>query len=185
MSLHLGQNETQQQGQGLNEQDLFRREDQHIGYSVDHAFSEQSNLSFDFRNNDTTQTQGGVFIDRQEEIVTLSHNQRFGDEEQYLLDSFVDRLDQSGDFELVRLLWQERLNLRHSQSLQTHYGLSFHESERPTLKNNELRGETGFTRRFYQNLVTHGGLYLSEADLGQGVEQSESGGSITNSLSSG
>lgn len=175
MSLHLGQNETQQQGQGLNEQDLFRREDQHIAYSVDHAFSEQSNLSFDFLNNDTAQTQGGVFIDRREQIVTLSHNQRFGDEEQYRLDSFVDRLDQSGDFELVRLLWQERLKLRHSQAFQTHYGLSFHESERPTLKNNELRGETGFTRRFYQNLVSNGSVYLSEADLGQGVDQSELG----------
>ena len=178
MSLHVGQNKTRQQGQGLNEQDLFRREDQHIGYSVDHAFSEQSDLSFDFRNNDTTQTQGGVFIDRQEQIVTLSHNQRFGDEEQYRLDSFVDRLDQSGDFELVRLLWQERLKLRHSQAFQTHYGLSFHESKRPTLKNNELRGETGFTRRFYQNLVTHGSLYLSAADLGQGVDQSELGGDV-------
>ena len=178
MSLHLGQNETQQQGQGLNEQDLFRREDQHIAYSVDHAFSEQSDLSFDLSNNDTKQTQGGVFIDRQEQILTLSHHQRFGEEEQYRLDSFVDRLDQSGDFELVRLLWQERLNLQHSQAFQTHYGLSFHESERPTLKNNELRGETGFTRRFYQNLVTHGGLYLSEADLGQGVDQSELGGDV-------
>lgn len=178
MRFQYGQSETEQAGQSARDRDLFLRDDERFGFSLDHQFSDRSGLSFNLQQNDTSQTQGGIVIDRQEDVYSFSHRLLAGADDQIRLDSFVDLLEQSGDFELERLLYQERLRITHSETLQTHYNVSYNQSERPTLDNSEIRGETGFNHRLFQSLTTTGSVYASESDLDDGVEVSRLGGNI-------
>ena len=178
MRFQYGQSQTEQAGQSARDRDLFLRDDERFGFSLDHTFSERSGLSFDLQQNDTAQTQGGIVIDRQEDVYSFSHHLIAGADKQMRLDTFFDLLEQSGDFDLERLLYQERLRVTHSKALQTHYNVSYNQSERPTLDNSEIRGETGFNHRLYQSLTTTGSVFASDADLGDGVDVTRLGGSI-------
>jgi len=175
MQFQYSENETRQEGQSLLDQDLFTRNDKRFRYSVEHDFSRLSNVSLDLERNDVTQDRGGSNLDRVEDRYTLSHDVVFGPNEQHRLDSIVDRLEQSGDYELKRTLWQEQLRLQHSKTLETNYTLSYHSSERPTLTNNETLGRAGFRHKLFQSLITTGNIYMSKADLGNNVDQKRQG----------
>jgi hypothetical protein len=178
LRFQYGRSEIEQAGQSARDRDLFLRDDERFSFSLDHVFSTLSGLSFNLQQNDTSQTHGGIVTDRQEGIYSFSHYLLAGADQQMRLDTFFDFLDQSGDYDLERLLYQERLRVTHSETLQTHYNVSYHQSERPTLDNSEIRGETGFNHRLYQSLVTTGSIYASEADLDDGVEVARFGGNI-------
>ena len=177
--LQFGQNETRQEGQSVADHDLFIRDDQRFSASLDHVFSDSSEFGLDVHHNDTSQFQAGTTIHHQESVVDLSHHLTGGPNQQNRLDSFINYLDQSGDFDLKRLHWQESLNLKHSDVFQTYYRIFFLNSERSTLKNNEIRGETGFTHQLYDSLTTHGSVYTSKANLGDGVDLTQLGGAVT------
>lgn len=178
MRFQYGQSQTEQAGQSSRDRDLFLRDDERFSFSLDREFSERSGLSFNLQQNNTGQKQGGFDIDRQEDVYAFSHHLLAGADQQMRLDTFVDFLDQSGDFDLERLLYQERLRVTHSETLQTRYNVSYNESRRPNLDNSEIRGETGFTHRLYQSLVTSGSVYASDEDLGDGVEVARLGGNV-------
>jgi len=178
LRFQYGRSETEQAGQMARDRDLFLRDDERFSCSLDHVFSNLSGLSFNLQQNDTSQTHGGIVTDRQEGVYSFSHYLLAGADQQMRLDTFFDLLDQSGDYDLERLLYQERLRVTHSETLQTHHNVSYHQSERPNLDNSEIRGETGFNHRLYQSLVTTGSIYASNADLGDGVEVARLGGNI-------
>jgi len=178
MRFQYGQSDTRQQGLSAVDQDLFLREDQQFSYALDHSFSEQSDMSFDFQRTDTDQWQGASRIERQEDTYGFSHQGSMGPDGKTRVDSFVNYLDQTGDFELQRLLWQERVTVKHTDKFQTHYNASFHDSQRPTSKNNEVRGETGFTHRLYESLVSTGAVYATDEDLGNDVDMTRVGGNV-------
>ncbi|MCF7974572.1 MAG: hypothetical protein K9N55_12205 [Phycisphaerae bacterium] len=178
MRFQYGQSDTRQQGLSAVDQDLFLREDQQFSYALDHSFGRQSDMSFDFQRIETSQWQGPTNIERQENTYGLSHQWASGPDKKVRVDSFANYLDQGGDFELQRLLWQERVTLKHTDTFQTHYHASYHDAERPTSKNNELRGEAGFTHRLYESLVTTGSVFTSDADLGNNVDMTRVGGNV-------
>jgi hypothetical protein len=117
-------------------------------------------------------------FDRKEDRYNLRHDYIFGNNEQHRFDSYLNLLEQSGDYELERIQWQERLRLRHSATFDTTYNFAFNESKRPTLKNDEIRVGAGFTHRLYDSLVTTGKFYTSEEDLGDGVDISRDSGTL-------
>jgi len=178
MRFQYGQSEIQQQGLTGADQDLFFRDDEQFSYALDHSFGEQADMSFDFQRMSASQLQGTNHIERQEDTYGLSHQWFIGADKRKRVDSFVNYLDQSGDFDLQRLLWQEQMTLKHTDKFQTHYHASFHDAQRATSKNNELRGETGFSHRLYESLVTTGAVHASEADLGNNVDLARVGGNI-------
>ncbi len=178
MQFQYSESETRQEGQSLLDQDLFTRDDKRFRYSVEHDFSRLSNLSFDLERNEMSQDRGGASLDREEDTYAVSHDLVFGPNEQHRLDSIVDYLDQSGDYELERTLWQERLKLQHSKTLETNYTLSYHNSERPTLKNSETMGRAGIRHKLFQSLITTGNVYMSQADLGNGVDLTRQGAGL-------
>ncbi|MCP4450486.1 MAG: hypothetical protein GY809_03420 [Planctomycetes bacterium] len=178
MRFQYGQSDIQQEGLSAVDRDHFSREDEQFSYALDHRFGEQSDMSFDFHRLDASQWQSTNHIERQEDTYGLSHQWFSGPDKKKRLDSFVNYLDQTGDFELKRLLWQEQLTLKHTDRFKTHYHASFHDSQRVVSSNDELRGETGFTHRLFESLVTTGSVYTSQADLGQDVDLTRLGGNV-------
>ena len=178
MRFQYGQSDIKQEGLSAVDRDLFSREDEQFSYALDHSFGEEADMSFDFHRLNTSQWQSTTNIERQEDTYGLSHQWYIGSDKNKRVDSFVNYLDQSGDFELERLLWQEQVTLKHTDRFQTHYHASYHDAQRATTNNNEVRGETGFTHRLYESLVTTGSVYASEADLGNDVDLSRIGGNV-------
>jgi hypothetical protein len=178
MRFQFGQSHIRQEGQGLSDRDLFARDDQRFAYTVDHAFGDRASVSFDFQQNDVSQTQAGTSLDHQEEAYALSHHLAGGANKEIQLNSFVNILQQSGAYDLTRTLWQERLGLRHTDTFQTHYAFSLHESARSAFKSSEGRGELGFTHQLYQSLTTTGTAFGSQSDLGEGVNLDQVGGGV-------
>ena len=178
MLLRYSESNTRQFDQSLADQDLFVIDDQRLTYALDHDFSDQSQASFDFQSNTVTQARGGIPLKRKEDIYTLNHGLTFGEQAVHRVDSFVDYLDQDGDAELQRLLWQERLRWHHSATLQSHYGLAYHQSRRPANDNRETRGEARLQHKLYQSLVTTGKAYFSTASFSQNADLKRGGGGV-------
>ncbi|MHC4366133.1 MAG: hypothetical protein ACYSW8_00795 [Planctomycetota bacterium] len=175
MQFQYGESQTNQRGLGSRDLDRYVRENESFSYSLDHAFSKFSNLSFDFERDDVTQERLGSVFHRKEDRYDLRHDLLFGDDKQHQFGSYFNFLDQSGDSELEQLRWQERLRLRHSDIFQTYYGFVFDESERPTFKNDRTQFDGGFTYRLFQSLVTTGNIYTSQANLNDDVEVTREG----------
>jgi hypothetical protein len=175
MFLQVSESETRQQGQSLEDQDLFVIDDERLSFSLDNDGGKRSQLGLDLQSNDVAQSRGGILSHRQEDIYTLNHVLGFGDTYQNHLDSFLDYLDQGGDSELQRLLWQEQLRLRHSQTLLSNYRLIHHQSERPAQDNRETRGEAQVQHRLYDSLVSTGKAYLSQTSYSSGSDMQRVG----------
>jgi hypothetical protein len=178
MYFQYGQDQITQKGVSARDSDLFVREGESFRYSLEHDFSEFSNLRFEYGSDDIKQKRFGTLFDRKEQRYNLRHDLLFGDDRQHRFDSFFSFLDQSGDQELEQLQWQERLRLEHSDTFETHYSMTFDESERPTLQNDRIRGGAGFVHRLFQSLVTRGDLYSSKTHLDEGVDIDENEGRL-------
>jgi hypothetical protein len=178
MHFQYGQDRIIQEGVSARDSDLFIREGESFRYSLEHDFSEFSNLRFEYGSEDIQQERFGTLFGRKEQRYNLRHDLLFGEEHQHHFDSFFSFLDQSGDQDLEQLQWQERLRLEHSDTFETHYSIAFDESERPTLQNDKTRAGAGFIHRLFQSLVTRGDMYSSRAHLGEGVNISEEEGRL-------
>ncbi len=169
MQFSYSEGRTQQEGQGSRDRDLYIRDDERFRYQVEHDFSELSKLRFDFDRNEVRQERFGTTFDRKEDRYNLRHNLIFGEKKKHRLDSFLYFLDQSGDYELKQLRWQERMRLRHTDDFETLYSFLYNESKRPELRNDEVRADVGFVHRLYDSLTTTGNIYGSRQDLGDGT----------------
>ena len=101
------------------------------------------------------------------DTALLSHTADFGANKQNNLSSSVSFFDQSGDFPLEHLRWDERLLLRHSPSFETRYqyALDYQSSQLTgfgTVDQLQQVGLAGFTHRLYRSLVTSGTLGVRE-----------------------
>lgn len=148
-------------------QDFFRREDERLRYSVDHDFSERSQMHFDFGRTDTRQESVGAIVETETDTYTFLHDQRFGGNEQHRLDSLLNYTDQAGTFDFTNLRWQERLQLQHSSTLSSRYSLQYVDFQRETVDSTELRGRAGIEHRLYESLVTRLDGFISRTDFAQ------------------
>ena len=178
MRFSYSEGTTKQEGQGSRDRDLYIRDDARFRYQMEHYFSKLSKLHFDFDRNEVRQKRFGTTFDRKEDRYNLRHDLTFGKNEQHRLDSYLNFLDQSGDYELEQLRWQERMRLRHTNDFETLYSFTYNESRRPELKNDQMRGDVGFVHRLYDSLTTSGNVYGSKQDLGDGTTIDEYGGRL-------
>lgn len=110
--------------------------------------------------------------------ATLTHTYDFGKEKKSNLTSTLRYLNQSGDFGIERLEWNEWLRMRHSDSFETRaiYRLNqqstsqfFGSSTDQTLQ----RGEVGFTHRVFKSLKTDGMIAYQQIDRSDGFSRAE------------
>lgn len=179
MTLQYSSSESMQEGFTPLEQDFFSREDERLRYSVDHEFSESSQMHFDYDWTDALQESVGSVVDTQTDIFTFSHDYRFDPNGLSRLDSLVNYIDQTGTFEFESLRWQERLRLQHTPSLLSEYDFDYAQLERETLTSEQLRGQAGIEHRLFESLVTNLDGFASQTDLEQQGDLSQYGGILS------
>lgn len=162
MNFSYSESHSDQEGQSGEDQDRYVLDDNRFRYSLDHDFTELSQLRFEFERRDVTQERFDSTIHWIEDRYNFRHSQFFDEGRGDWLESYLTVFDQTGDYELEQILWTERLRLRHTEDFNTYYGFSFSESNRPNSQNDEARLETGFSHYLYESLDTTGRLYVSE-----------------------
>jgi predicted CXXCH cytochrome family protein len=110
--------------------------------------------------------------------VLASHSFDFGPADRHNLSSAVSYFNQSGDFPLERLRWDERLTLRHSDTFETRYlyTLDYQSSsfdQLGTSDQTQHSGQAGFTHRLYKSLITTGNVGVRQLDRSDGSSSTE------------
>ncbi len=175
MQFQYSRSETAQEGFTPAQADFFLRRDERFRYSVSHDFSEASHLRFAYDRTDARQRSLGAVLDTLTDTYTLSHDYVFGPNDLHRLDSLVNYLDQTGDFEFENLRWQERLKLQHTPTVLSRYNLQYTELDRQALTSEQIRGQAGIEHRLFESLVTSLDGFLSRTDLGRQGDISQDG----------
>jgi predicted CXXCH cytochrome family protein len=110
--------------------------------------------------------------------VIATHSWDFGTANRHNLGSSVSYFNQSGDFPLERLRWDERLTLRHSDTFETRYlyTLDYQSSsfdQGVSSDQTQHTGQAGFVHRLYKSLITTGNAGVRQLDRSDGSASSE------------
>ncbi|MCX7015119.1 MAG: hypothetical protein NTW86_21630 [Candidatus Sumerlaeota bacterium] len=112
-----------------------------------------------------------VSVDRQTNLqsndVTFDNTIDLTRDRTSYLSSNVRQYDQTGTQEFSTQSWQERLNLRHSKSLDTYYMFSLLRSQ---LEDSDIltkRAEIGLNHRLYESLLTHVDAHWRQSDFAE------------------
>ena len=97
----------------------------------------------------------------------LSHELVFGPRRRNSLTSTLNYYNQSGDLDLDRFRWDERLRLRHTDNFRTRYDYTYDQTNVGGTDQNRHRASAGFQHDLYDSLTTTGEV---------GVQRSEAGG---------
>lgn len=179
MTFQYSESQIGQDGLSSLSRDFFERDDERFRYSVTHDFSRLSHLRFDFDRAEVLQRSVGATIITDTDRYNMLHNLLFGDDGKHRLDSSFNYADQSGSFDFENLQLQERLRLQHSDNFLTNYELRFTDSDRSTVRNKEIRGQTGFEHRLYESLVTTANIFTSTTDLDAQGDLEQHGGLLS------
>jgi hypothetical protein len=153
---------------------FFSRKNERLRYSLSHDFSRLSRLNFEFERNEISQSRSTFSSVLKDDVYMMQHGLSFGKEEQHRLGSSLRFFDQSAPFESTDLRWDENVRLQHSSTLLTNYKFSFQDRKRGLsgaqsgFRNKTIRGSAGFEHKLYESLVTTGGIFASESEIGDG-----------------
>lgn len=162
----------------LQERDFFNLLEERFRYSLSHAFSNTSNMIFEFDRNERSTKRSDSSVGRQDDRYRLSHSLKFGSHDQHSLRSSFNTSKVSGGTDFSQTRWVERLRLKHTDDLQTHYEFRSLESEQESFKNAEDYWEAGFKHQLYESLTTTGRVFRSEAESGEMAVTERQGGDI-------
>ncbi|MFT5424503.1 MAG: hypothetical protein ACI89L_002298 [Phycisphaerales bacterium] len=95
----------------------------------------------------------------------LNHTLDFGAESRNNLRSSFRFYQETGEFPVDRLRWNEILRLRHTKHFETRYDYLFDRQERPDSTQNSYRGSAGFRHELYDSLATTGRAGASRLTL--------------------
>jgi hypothetical protein len=86
----------------------------------------------------------------------LGHEVVFGANGRHSLNSTVNYYQQSGDADLQRFRWDERLRLRHTDDFRTKYDYTFEHDDIGGINRTRHRAAAGFTHDLFDSLTTTG-----------------------------
>jgi hypothetical protein len=100
----------------------------------------------------------------------LTHDLVFGPRGRHSLTSTVSYYQQSGDFDLQRFRWDERLRFEHTDDFRTRYDYTYDQTNSGGSDRSRHRASAGFTHNLFDSLTTTGQV---------GAQRSEAGGAQT------
>jgi hypothetical protein len=103
----------------------------------------------------------------------LSHELVFGQRRRNSLTSTLNYYTQSGDINLERFRFDERLRLQHTDNFRTRYDYTYDQTNVGGSDNSRHRASAGFTHQLYDSLTTTGDV---------GVQRSEAGGGTADEI---
>ena len=165
MRFQYGTSEIRQSSLASRISDFYTQNLKSFTYSVEHDFSELSNMSFKFERNKISEQNATTLTDFTENNYTLLHDLIFGSKEQHRLDSLFSVLEQSGSYNIKDTQWQERLRLQHTDNFSTNYEFRFTDSKRGTTGDKTTHGGAGFRHSLYKSLVTTGNVFTENTNI--------------------
>ncbi len=175
MRFHYGKTESDQRQLGLPNNNDYSRTDERFAYSLQHEFTPNSVMDFDFERQEIIQERGISVNSRNEDRYDLKHILNFGKDERHSLRSSLYYSEQTGSYDLERTRFVESLRLKHSDSLTTNYRFTFNNNKRATTENDQYQFTTGFTHRLYQSLVTTGSFHYSDETFNDSIKTNRTG----------
>jgi len=118
-------------------------------------------------------SQTGGFNSYDTHDAVLSHELVFGNVRQNTLTSTLAYSQQTGDVDFRHFRWDERLELKHSDSLRTRWGYNFDSYAVAGTDRTQNRATAGFTQRLYNSLVTNGNFIFQTTDTSAGADSTE------------
>jgi len=118
-----------------------------------------------------------TIYDRHDAQVT--HTLEHGSNNQHRLRSFLQVLEQVGDFPFESLRLDEQLHLLHSHTFDTRYDLNVSRDQRGDLTQTQRRGRAQFRHRLYQSLVTTGSIGISDLNQSDDFQSKEFFGDLS------
>jgi hypothetical protein len=96
----------------------------------------------------------------------LSHELVFGQRRRHSLTSTLNYYNQSGDADLERLRFDERLRLRHTDNFRTRYDYTYDRTNVGGSDRDRHRASAGFTHQLYDSLITTGDIGVQRSEAG-------------------
>ena len=96
----------------------------------------------------------------------LSHELVFGPRRRNSLTSMLNYYNQSGDINLERFRFDERLRLRHTDDFRTRFDYTYDQTNVGGSDQNRHRASAGFTHDLYDSLTTNGEVGVQRSEAG-------------------
>ncbi len=97
--------------------------------------------------------------------ISVNHEYLFGNDQEHRLLSSARILDESGDLNFKNLRWDERLLLKHSQTLRTDYFALFDRTERSGTTQTLMSGSANLRHDLFESLTTNASVGASQLQL--------------------
>ena len=123
------------------------------------------NWSYNYANTNET---GAVESSYATHDAVLSHEAKFGDKQLSTLNSTLSYSQQTGNTDIQRFRWDERLTLRHSDSFRTRYEFIADRTDISSSQRTNYRGTAGFTHYLFKSLTTNGNIGAQRTDDSEG-----------------
>jgi hypothetical protein len=159
--------------------DVFQQDTDSIDYSLEHSFSDTSELQYEFDWEDITRRRVTSEVTTETFRHLLAHEWLFGSEDQHRLHSQLDYQDFQGDFNMENLRWEETLDLQHTPTFSTQHEIRYTDEVREGFDQEEIRGQTGFRHRLYQSLTTRGSVFAARNEVSNTAEIDLWGGAMS------
>jgi hypothetical protein len=166
-------------GDNVRTSDFYRQTEERLRYAVSHNFTKWSRMRFEFDRKDRTSERVASSTDTEEDRYKLLHYQKFGKEGQHRLTSSLHWTELSGGFDWEQMQWSERLELKHSDNLRTHYIFRRTESDSQNSTTDDTYWEGGFQHKLFESLTTTGQVFLKDNKFGSDASSEALGSSIS------
>ena len=98
--------------------------------------------------------------------ATLAHEVVFGQRRRHSLNSSLSYYQQTGDLDVQRFRWDERLRMQHTGDFRTRVDYTYDQTDVGGLDRNRHRASAGFTHDLFDSLVTGGNVGAQRSEAG-------------------
>lgn len=150
---------------GLEDVDDFSYTRDAFNWHTTYLPAENQTVNWDY--NFARVDQSGVTAQQyQTHEARLAHELAFGARRRNTLTSSLNYYNQSGDVNLERLRFDERLRLRHTDHFRTRYDYTYDRTNVGGADRDRHRAAAGFTHQLYDSLTTTGDVGVQRSDAG-------------------
>lgn len=164
-----------------NNNDAFNKTEENTQYYVSHDFSRLSRLTFEFNRREYTSESDLSISNTSEDRYKGMHTLKFGDAEQYQLNSigsFSDNQGSGAGTGNKQTIWSEYLHLKHRENLSSSYRFQFTESVQQLFTSTEKFLEARLNHKLYRSLNTSLNGFASNSKTGSSVTTDRYGSGI-------
>lgn len=179
MTFSWSQSELLQDSDVASNENTLDRSMDRFSYTLSHAFSDYSRMTFRSDIDQVTQTSGAFNSDVKTQRHRFLHYLNFGDAKEHRLDTSFSLVDRQDQFDSSTFDWTENLFLKHTDTFSTFYNTIYSQSTFDEIDTKTMTGLAGFVHQLYLNLSTTADVYASKSEFGSTSETKARGGDLS------